>query len=77
MLKKKNLLDNFIVASSGTSREEIGNPVHYKTVSKLNSLGIPIVPHRAVQLKKSDFEYYDYLIGMDMTNLKNMEKIFG
>ena len=32
---------------------------------------------RAVQLKASDYDYYDYLIGMDTMNIRNMERMTG
>lgn len=31
MIKKEGLADRFVIASAGTSREEIGNPVHQGT----------------------------------------------
>ena len=77
MVKKLNIENHFEIASAGTSREEIGNPVHYGTVGKLRQLGIPVVPHKAVQMTKADYEYYDYLIGMDSANLYNMTRIAG
>lgn len=77
ILKEKGLENSFEVFSAGTSTEEIGNTPHYGTVSKLNSLGIPIVPHRAVQMTKKDVQYYDYIICMDDANVKNVERIAG
>ena len=67
----------FLIASAATSREEIGNPPHYGTVKKLTEAGVPIVPHRAVQMKRSDYENYDYLIGMDTENIRNIKRITG
>lgn len=32
---------------------------------------------RAVQLKRSDYEKYDYLIGMEERNVNNMKRIMG
>ena len=40
-------------------------------------MGIPVVPHRAVQMTKEDYEEYDYLIGMDTYNIRNMQRIAG
>ena len=75
-LTKQNHIDHlFTINSAATSREEIGNPPHYGTVSKLKSVGIPVVPHRAVQMTREDYEYYDYLIGMDSANIRNMIRI--
>ena len=32
MIRKNELQDKFTIASAATSREELGNPVHYGTV---------------------------------------------
>lgn len=77
MVQKRNISDNFIIESAGTSTEEIGNPIHRGTVNKLVQVGISIIEHRAVQLKKSDLEKYDYFIAMDSANVRNMKKILG
>lgn len=77
LVSKRGLSDCFEIDSAATSREEIGNPPHYGTVTKLKRVGIPVVPHRARQMTKSDYEYYDYLIGMDSANIRNMTRIAG
>ena len=77
MVSQENLQDNFIIASAATSREEIGSSPHYGTVRKLRSVGIPVVPHKAVQMTKEDYKKYDYLIGMDQMNIRNMHRILG
>ena len=65
------------INSAATSREEIGNTPHYGTVNKLREKKIPLVPHRAVQMTRADNDYYDYLIGMDSANIRNMTRIAG
>lgn len=75
MVKERGMEDLFYIESAATSREEIGNPPHYGTVSKLRQVGIPLVPHRAIQMTKADYEKYDYLIGMDSYNIRNMTRI--
>ncbi|MCM1050092.1 MAG: low molecular weight phosphotyrosine protein phosphatase [Clostridiales bacterium] len=75
MVKQQHLEAQFLIASAATSREEIGNTPHYGTVGKLRSVGIPLVPHRAVQMTKADYDKYDYLIGMDQMNIRNMMRI--
>lgn len=77
IVNKKGLSDVFEIESAATSREEIGNTPHYGTVNKLRSVGIPVVPHRARQMTKADYDYYDYIIGMDSANMRNMERIAG
>jgi len=77
MVNKMGLSGRFEIDSAATSREEIGNGPHYGTVSKLRSVGIPVIPHRARQMTRADYEYYDYLIGMDSYNISNMTRIAG
>ena len=77
LVKQANLSRQFYINSAATSREEIGNTPHYGTVAKLREKGIPLVPHRAVQMTKKDYEEYDYLIGMDSANIRNMIRIAG
>ena len=64
-VKAKGLADQFVIDSFATSTEEIGNPPHRGTVNKLKEVGIPLVPHRAKQISFSDYDNFDYIIGMD------------
>ena len=75
-LCKKEGIDAFI-ASAATSTEEIGNPVHYGTRRKLSEYGISTEGKYAIQLTKSDYGKYDYIIGMDTANIRNILRIFG
>ena len=77
LVKQKHLEDKFYINSAATSREEIGNGPHYGTVNKLRQVGIPVIPHRAVQMTRQDYDDYDYLIGMDTANIRNMQRIAG
>ena len=77
LIKENNLQSTISVDSAATSTEEIGNPPHHGTVRKLKEVGIPVVPHRARQMKKQDYAEYDYLIGMDDWNIRNMTRIAG
>ncbi|MBE7046593.1 MAG: low molecular weight phosphotyrosine protein phosphatase [Ruminococcaceae bacterium] len=75
MIKKEGLSDKVYVASSATSREEIGNPVHYGTRNKLREHGISTDGKYAVQLTKNDYKEYDYILGMDSYNIRNILRI--
>ena len=77
LVEKEGLADKFYINSAAASREEIGNGVHHGTVAKLKKEGIPVIPHRAVQMTLNDYEEYDYLIGMDTENIRNMQRISG
>ena len=77
MVNKRGLEDKFYIDSAATSREEIGNGPHYGTVTKLRQVGVPVLKHRAVQMTRQDYEDYDFLIGMEHFNLRNMKRITG
>ena len=77
----RNLSQDFYIASAATSTEEIwngiGNPVYPPAREKLAEHGISCAGKRAVQLQRSDYAKYDYLIGMDSANIRNMHRILG
>ena len=75
MVNKRGLSDYFYIDSAATSTEEIGSGVHYGTQRKLREVGVPVGNHRAVQLTRADYDKYDYILGMDHWNLKNMNRI--
>ena len=77
LVKQNGLEDKFFIDSAATSTEEIGNPVHYGTRNKLNSVNIPVGNHRARQITKKDLEEFDYLIGMDSANIRNMKRFYS
>lgn len=77
MVKKRGMESQFTIASAATSNEEIGNPVHHGTRNKLKEEGISSAGKTAVQLRRSDYSKYDYLLAMDTGNLNNMRIILG
>ena len=77
LVKKAGLETQFHIESAATSTEEIGNPVYPPARRKLAEHGIDCAGKTARQLKSSDYEKYDLLIGMDRANLRNMHRICG
>ena len=75
LVNRAGYTDNFYIDSMATSTEEIGNPPHRGTVNKLREKGIPLVPHRAKQISLSDYDKFDYIIGMDTANIRNLNRI--
>lgn len=76
LVRKDGTIDAYI-ASAATSTEEIGNPVHHGTRRRLAAEGISVDGKYAVQMMKSDYEKYDYIIGMDGMNIRNIIRIVG
>ena len=77
LVKKTGLASQFHIESAATSREEIGNDTHPGTKEKLRENGIPFERRHARQMTKKDYEKFDYIIGMDDANVRNIERICG
>ncbi len=77
LVKKSGLEKEFFIASAATSTEEIGNPVYPPARRRLAQAGISCDGKHAVQLTKKDYEKYDYIIGMEQVNIRNIMRIVG
>lgn len=66
------------MSRAATSTEEIGNPVHPGTAAVLREHGIGgFEGKRARQLRRADYDAFDFIIGMDTANIRNMNWILG
>ena len=77
MVKKLGVSDEFEILSSATSREEIGNDMHFGSKNKLRAEGIPFTKRHARQFTSEDYEYYDYILLMEKYNFVNLCRIIG
>lgn len=80
LVKQRGLSERVWIRSAATSTEEIcggiGNPVYPPAKAELAKHGISCDEKRAVLLRRSDYERYDLLIGMDRYNLQSMQRLF-
>ena len=76
MLRCAGLSAEFQVDSAATSSEELGNPVYPPMRRVLSEHGLSCAGKTARKLRRSDYDAYDYLIGMDEENLWNMRRLF-
>ena len=77
LVAKAGLEDQFVIESAATSTEEIGNNVYPPARRKLAEHGIGCAGKTARQMRRSDYDRYDLLIGMDSWNIRNMRNICG
>lgn len=77
MVAKAERENEFYIESAATSREEIGNDTDPRTKTKLREKGIPFTKRKARQMTKADYDKYNYIIGMDDANVKNIIHIAG
>ena len=81
IVSERSLSDRFYIASAATSTEEIwngvGNPVYPPAKQELAKHGISCEGKRAVQITKADYGKYDYILGMEERNIRNILRIVG
>lgn len=77
LVKKQGLEQEFQIESAATSSEEIGNGMHHGTIAKLQEKQIPYGDKKARKLIKEDYEKFDYILGMENSNIRNIHRIVG
>ena len=77
LVEKEGMAEHFHIESAATSTEEIGNPVYPPARRKLSEHGISCQGHAARQIRHEDYDKFDFIIGMDEANLRNMRRFFG
>ena len=77
LVKKAGLETHFHIESAATSTEEIGNSVYPLARRKLAEHGISCAGKTARQLRRDDYARWDYLVGMDEANRRNITRMCG
>ncbi len=75
MVKKDGLEDHFVIASGAATSEDVGSQPNYETRRILMEHGLSTGGKRAVQMTPKDYDYYDYIIGMDHKNLRELKRV--
>lgn len=77
IVEKAGLSHEFEIASAATSTYEIGNPVYPPARQKLAEHGIDCKGKTARQITKKDYDYYDYIVAMDQSNIRNLKNMLS
>lgn len=77
LVRRAGRESEFVIDSAATSTEEIGNPPHRGTVAKLREVGIPVVAHRARQVRRAEYGDWDHIVYMDAENARDLRRIFA
>ena len=88
IVNKQGLLGHFHIESSATHTDEIwngvGSPVYPPARAKLreNGIGTPdnelgVSEKRARLTSRADYDKFDFIIGMDSANMRDLRRIFG
>lgn len=77
MVKEEGLDGIISVDSAATSSWHIGEPPHKGTVAKLKEYGISTEGMAGRQVSRTDFDQFDYIVGMDASNIRNVRELLG
>ena len=77
MVKKEGLEHKIYIESAATGAEAVGNDMYYLAKEKLLQEEIPFSKRAARQITKQDYEEFDYIIGMEDRNIRNILRIIG
>ena len=75
MVRKAGLENEIIVVPKACRTDEIGSDTYYGTKNKLREEGIPFTPRQASQITLDDYDKYDYIIGMDSENMRDLARL--
>ena len=79
MVKKKGMEKEFFIDSAATSghneMEKAG--IYGEAKEMLREQGISFTEHISRQIRKEDYNRFDYIVGMDAENIKNILRIVG
>ena len=81
MAEKEGRGDEFVIASSATSSENVWNGIGAEVYPPAKRIlakhGLSADGKRAVQLTADDYDKYDLFICMDRSNVRSVTRIFG
>jgi len=72
-IKDKGL--DIYIGSAGTGSWHIGEPPCENSIKVAHQNGLDISQQRARQVKTEDFEKFDYIIGLDDSNVQNLKNL--
>ncbi|KAF5895003.1 low molecular weight phosphotyrosine protein phosphatase isoform X2, partial [Clarias magur] len=73
MATESGVVDKWRIDSAATSTYEIGNPPDYRGAACMKKHGVPM-RHVARQVTKEDFATFEYILCMDESNMRDLNK---
>ena len=77
MIEKRGIAKDFYVDCAAMTYEEIGNPVYPPIRQVLNAHGIDCSGYQARHISRDEYREYDYIIGMDGENMRDLSYQLG
>jgi protein-tyrosine phosphatase len=75
LVEREGLLDLISIDSAGTHAYHVGEPPDTRAQSAALQRGIDISAQRARRVTSEDFERFDYVLPMDLSNYRELEAL--
>lgn len=69
LVEREGLSDQFVIDSAGTSGYHVGEPPDSRSLATAQARGVHL-PSRARQFVASDFQRFDFVLAMDIPNVR-------
>ena len=76
LVRRAGVSESFVIDSKACRTDEIGSDTHPGTQRVLRAHDVPFTPRRARQIRRDDYAQWDYIIGMDEENLRDLRRLF-
>lgn len=76
LVEKAGIADRYEIASAAVSTEELGNPLYLQARQELKRHGISCEGHHARQITRQDFDHFDRIYYMDVSNGRWLKRMF-
>ena len=76
LVARAGLEKDFVIESAGC-HPSVGTPLSNGTAYELKKNNVPFTRRTSKLLLESDYDKFDYLIGMDKSNVRDMKEICG
>lgn len=79
MVADKGLTSAFLIDSAGTEsyNELCHATTHYRTEEMLRQMHVPFDLHYSRQVRKEDYQKFDYILTMDSANIFDVKNLLG
>jgi len=78
MVAEKGLANQFFIDSAGTEyTSEDHSPMHYGAKSVLHENNVPFDEHYARRINQRDYIYFDYILAMENSNIRDIFTLIG
>jgi len=77
MVQKEGLSNQLTIDSAATSSWHISKPPHKGTLAKLKEYDVSSEGMFGRQIEKADFEKFDYIVGMDDSNIQDIREMLN